>query len=320
MAAPPAHPFLTPRRTPLVVGHRGVPRLHQENSLAGFRRAAALGVPAVELDARLTADGRVVVIHDHALQRLTGHPGDVDDLTWEQLAKLRLRRELPMGTGPDGAPVVLRYEREEPIPLLAEVLAEVGGRLAINIDLKLDFPRWWGTELAPAVAADLAAAQADGHVIVTSFDPRKLRAMARARPGVEVAFCFDDMMLDGARPVLERLPPLPWGHDLPDGGSGGNSHRVLSRLLAAHVVGQVCPSRAVAAEHTLIGPAAVQALHARGVAVGAYTLFPIAGPPHKPLLPLASDEREVARLRAAQVDWLETDDPERLMALLARAS
>lgn len=300
----------------MVVGHRGVPRLHQENSLAGFRRAVELGVPAIELDVRLTADARAVVIHDHALARLTGHPGDVDDLTWDQLAALRLRRELPMGTGPGGAEVVLRYEREERIPLLAEVLAEVGGKVAINIDLKLDFPRWWGTRVGAVVAAEIAAARVEHSVIVSSFDPRKLRAVARTHPGVELAFCYDDMMLDGARPLLERLPRLPWGADLPGPAPAANAHRILSRLLEAHTVQRVCPSRAVAAEHTLIGDAAVASLHARGVAVGAYTLLPIAGPPHKPLLPLASDEREVARLVNAGVDWIESDDPERLLALL----
>ena len=309
-----AHLFLAPRRRPLVVGHRGVPRLHQENSLAGFRRAVTLGVPAVELDVRLTADGRAVVFHDHALARLTGHPGDVDDLTWDQLSRLRLRRELPMGAGPDGAPVVLRYEREEPIPLLAEVLAEVAGPVAINIDLKLDFPRWWGTEVAAVVAAEIAAAHAEHSVIVSSFDPRKLRAVARAHPDVEVAFCLDDMMLDGAKPLLERLPPLPWSAGLP--GPGVNAHRVLSRMLDTHLVRLVCPSRAVAAEHTLIGADTVRRLHARDVVVGAYTLFPIAGPPHKPLTALASDEREVARLVAAGVDGIESDDPERLMRLV----
>ena len=59
------NPFLAANKPrPLVVGHRGVPLLHQENTLAGFRRAVALGVPAVELDVRLTADRRAVCVHD----------------------------------------------------------------------------------------------------------------------------------------------------------------------------------------------------------------------------------------------------------------
>ena len=43
------NPFLGIKARPLVVGHRGVPTLHQENTLAGFRRAVELGVPAIEL-------------------------------------------------------------------------------------------------------------------------------------------------------------------------------------------------------------------------------------------------------------------------------
>ena len=49
------NPFLAPGKSrPIVVGHRGVPLLHQENTLAGFRRAVALGVPAVEEELQAT--------------------------------------------------------------------------------------------------------------------------------------------------------------------------------------------------------------------------------------------------------------------------
>ena len=66
------NPFLLghlPRSRPIVVGHRGVPLLHQENTLAGIRRAIAFGIPAVEIDVQLTKDRRAVVIHDHPLYR-----------------------------------------------------------------------------------------------------------------------------------------------------------------------------------------------------------------------------------------------------------
>src|SRR5687767_11865360 len=76
------NPFLAPgKRKPLIVGHRGVPAVHQENTLAGFRRAISLGLPAVELDVRLTADNRAIVLHDHNLRRLTGSSFDADHLT-----------------------------------------------------------------------------------------------------------------------------------------------------------------------------------------------------------------------------------------------
>src|SRR6185369_4285726 len=116
-----------------------------------------------------------VVLHDSHLRRLTGSPRNVWDLTWDQLAKLRIRRELPMGVDVHGKRTIARYEREEPIPLLAEVLAEVGGRLAINIELKLSVFGWWQTEIARVVAAEVRRAGCEDAVILTSFDPRILR-------------------------------------------------------------------------------------------------------------------------------------------------
>jgi len=49
---------------PWVIAHRGASAAFPENTLAAFRGAAALGADAVELDARRTADGAVVVHHD----------------------------------------------------------------------------------------------------------------------------------------------------------------------------------------------------------------------------------------------------------------
>ena len=291
------NPFLAPgKRRPLVVGHRGVPLVHQENSLAGFRRAVALGVPAIELDVRLTADRRAVCVHDEDLLRLTGHRRNVGDLTWDQLSRLRLRREILMGHGDEGA-VVVSYQREEPIPLLAEVLAEIAGHAVINIELKLDAARWWPVEVGEVVAAEIARAGLDHRVIVTSFDPRKLRAAARVRPGLAIGFCFDDTM-------------LPFKGGLVDG------RRLLSRALDYHLIGRLLGSRVVGAEHTLIGEGTVRALHAQGVAVGTHTLFPLGSTTGKRLAPTASSQAEVERLVALGVDWIESDDPERLLALV----
>lgn len=296
------NPFLAAKRHPLVVGHRGVPFLHQENSLAGFRRAATLGVPAIELDVRLTADGQAVVAHDDDLERLTGVKARVSELTWDRLARLRMRRELPMGIGHDGGQVVGRYDREEPIARFDEVLAEVGGRVAINVEIKVDLPRWWPTDVGEVTARAIAAAGATDRVIVTSFDPRKLRAARRTVRELETGFCFDDGMLDRAHVVLDRPA----------------RRRAIVRLLDRHVIGWFLDTRVVGAEHTLIDPDAVARLHDRGVAVGTHTMFPLGSTTGKPIDPAAVDVREVERLVAAGVDWIESDDPVRLMECLAR--
>lgn len=50
-----------------VIAHRGASAAAPENSLEAFRLARALGADWVELDARRTGDGRIVVHHDAVL-------------------------------------------------------------------------------------------------------------------------------------------------------------------------------------------------------------------------------------------------------------
>jgi glycerophosphoryl diester phosphodiesterase len=62
---------------PLVLAHRGACRRAAENTIEAFRLAAALGADGVELDARRTADGVIVVSHDPVIEGfglLVEHP------------------------------------------------------------------------------------------------------------------------------------------------------------------------------------------------------------------------------------------------------
>lgn len=299
---------------PLVVGHRGVPLLHQENTLAGFRRAVALGVPAVELDVRLTADRRAVCVHDSDLERLTGERADVGQLTWDRVSRLELRRELPMGIRADGSDVIARYGRTERIPLLEEVIAEVAGALVLNVELKLSARRWWETDVGAVVAEELARLDVLDRVIVTSFDPRKLRAAARARPELAVGFAFDDSMLDFAAPLLDRLPLLATELSTLDRRPHPNGRTLLGRIVDNGIVGRLLETRVVGVEHTLVGPRTVALMHARGVAIGTHTLLPIGSTTGKRIDPCGETLEECDRLAALGVDWIETDDPERLLA------
>lgn len=53
--------------TPLLLGHRGTPHLHTENTLAGFQAALDAGLDGVELDVRRLGDGTLVICHDARL-------------------------------------------------------------------------------------------------------------------------------------------------------------------------------------------------------------------------------------------------------------
>jgi glycerophosphoryl diester phosphodiesterase len=302
---------------PIVVGHRGVPLLHQENTLAGFKRAVSLGVPAIELDVRLTKDHVPVCVHDANLDRLAGVRRNVGDMTWDEVSKIRVRREVPMGRDAFGEFVIGRYQREEPIPLLAEVLSEVGTAVVINVELKIPLPRWWKTDGANDVARVVAAAGVEDRVIVTSFDPRMLLATRRASKDIAIGFCFDDTMLNFAGSLLDRLPPFPVELDQHHGRlRGHNGRRLLNRLLETDIAGRLFGTRLVGADHTLVGRRTVQMLHRQGVAIGTHTLFPMGSSTGKPIATTAATITEVERLVRLGVDWIESDDPERLQQLI----
>jgi len=295
------NPFLGEKRRPLVVGHRGVPALHQENTMAGFRRAQSLGIDAVELDVRLTSDGKADVCHDENLERLTGERLMLSKTPWDQIARLRVRRTLPMGIDAHGDPVVVDYECEERIPLLAEVLDELAGAIAINVEIKLDTPPWWNTRISVVTAEVIGQSASGTGVVVSSFDLRKLRAAKRASPELAVGFCFDDSMLDVLKPLVSRQRAM----------------KTLTSLLERNVAGRFLDAELVGADHTLIGPGTVDAVHRRGLAIGTHTIFPLGSTTGKPISAAASERSEIERLVELGVDWIETDDPERLLKTLA---
>jgi glycerophosphoryl diester phosphodiesterase len=107
---------------PFVLGHRGARHAAPENTLAAFELARTEGADGIELDVRLDGDGRVIVLHDPTLKRVTGgaETRHAEDLSSVQLARL------DVGQG-------------ERVPLLADVLdwaREHGQR--VNVELKSD--------------------------------------------------------------------------------------------------------------------------------------------------------------------------------------
>jgi len=62
----------TPHHLPLIIGHRGASRDAPENTLESFRLAWEQGADGIEADFRLTADGRIICMHDATTARTTG--------------------------------------------------------------------------------------------------------------------------------------------------------------------------------------------------------------------------------------------------------
>src|SRR3990170_393671 len=99
---------------PVIFAHRGASAYAPENTLAAFSLAVRQKSDGIELDAKLSADGHVVVIHDQTVDRTTSSRGRVADLTLADL------REMDAGSHFD-----VEYKGER-IPTLEEVFEAIG--------------------------------------------------------------------------------------------------------------------------------------------------------------------------------------------------
>lgn len=138
--------------------------------MAAFRLAFAEGADGIELDAKLTADGHVVVFHDATLERTAVASGRVSAAT---LSRLRLL-DVGQHFSPD-----FRGER---IPTLDEVLEALGREGLVNIELtNYTTPT---DDLAEKVCMTVQHHGVQRYVLFSSFFPRNLRRCAGLLPDV----------------------------------------------------------------------------------------------------------------------------------------
>jgi glycerophosphoryl diester phosphodiesterase len=84
------HPYFDAAR-PRVLAHRGLTRpgdAHAENTVAAVAAALSAGAEYIESDCHATRDGEVVLFHDDSVERVTGDPRLVADLTLRELSSL----------------------------------------------------------------------------------------------------------------------------------------------------------------------------------------------------------------------------------------
>ncbi|WP_432095240.1 glycerophosphodiester phosphodiesterase [Streptomyces sp. bgisy100] len=81
-------PAVPPDRAAEVVAHRGASHDRPEHTLAAYEQAIADGADALECDVRLTADGRLVCVHDRRVDRTSDGRGAVSAMTLAELDRL----------------------------------------------------------------------------------------------------------------------------------------------------------------------------------------------------------------------------------------
>lgn len=150
---------------PVIVAHRGASKDAPENTLPAFELAWRQGADAIEGDFQLTADGRIICIHDKDTARVSGVKKVVKETSFAQL------RELDAGGWfGDGW-------KGTRMPTLLEVAATVPAHGRFYIEVKS------GVETVPVLLDDLATSGLkSAQVVVISFDSGVIREVKKRMP------------------------------------------------------------------------------------------------------------------------------------------
>ncbi|WP_099209988.1 glycerophosphodiester phosphodiesterase family protein [Thermococcus henrietii] len=138
----------------LILGHRGF-RGHLENTLPAFKRALKYA-DGIEFDVRVTADGRLVVLHDGEF-KADGRNYRVETVTYRELLRLH-----PLG---------------KLVPTLNRVL-ELSPKV-MNADLK-------DPNALPPLLEELERKNLLGRVIISTDDPKLAMRAVRECPNCRI--------------------------------------------------------------------------------------------------------------------------------------
>ncbi|MFJ8018494.1 glycerophosphodiester phosphodiesterase [Streptomyces sp. NPDC096339] len=183
-----------------VVAHRGASHEHPEHTMAAYRQAIADGADALECDVRLTADRKLVCVHDRRVERTSDGRGVVSTMTYAELAALDFGRW--KGEEHAGARVLLFEDllrealaAERPVGLAVETKhpSRAGGRLEV--------------ELARMLREYGLADGASGRVEVMSFSRNALTRMHRLAPGLPTVYLIERTLRPVRPPFATHAGP-----------------------------------------------------------------------------------------------------------------
>ncbi len=222
-----------------VIAHRGACAHAPENTLAAFRRAAALGSSAIETDLRVTREGRFVLLHDARVNRTTNGRGRIADLPFGAVRRL------------DAGSWFAAEFAGERVPTLEETLA-----LAAELDLGIYLELKTSLEgaLPFALAEALRRLPRPPRIVLLAFDARALVRMRSVRPRLETG-----LLVGRADPMIEKARRM---------GSGLLAGRTGPKIEVARRAG----ARLLAPRARRVSARLVERAHEAGLGVVAWTV------------------------------------------------
>jgi glycerophosphoryl diester phosphodiesterase len=288
-------------------GHRGARGLAPENTLPAFARALSVGVTTLEMDAGLTEDGVVVIVHDRRLNPdiargpdgrwLRGRTPAIGELTYRELQRYDVGRVRPGSDYSRRWPDQRRQDKVR-IPTLEEVLELT--RHARNAEVRFNIE----TKISPEAPEDTADPATftralvkvirdngmAGRTTIQSFDWRTLAIVQKEAPEIATSYLSSQQ---------QSLDTIQAGHreDSPwTAGIRYRDHGSVPRMVKA------AGGRIWSPNHLDLTERGVKEAKALGLTVLPWTV---------------NDRADMERLIDWGVDGLITDYPDRLREVMA---
>ena len=84
----PASAYYRSATRPLVIAHQGGDGIRPGDTMVAFEHAVQIGADVLEMDAHITRDGQIVLMHDEKVDRTTDGSGLIENLTLDELKQL----------------------------------------------------------------------------------------------------------------------------------------------------------------------------------------------------------------------------------------
>lgn len=208
-------------RSPLNIAHRGDPFKYNENSMEGFQSACEAGATHLEVDAHLTKDDQIVIMHDADLSRTTNGTGNIRSMTLKEIRQYKIIRNIGnMTTGSESdIPTIdelFSYCRDKDIVIFFEIKSSASG-------------------FASVFRSKIEEYGMEDKIVVISFDRTQLAAVRAQIPylwaldlnytkenigktitdlctlGVGIDMSYGNVLPDLMRSMLDRgFPPAYW--------------------------------------------------------------------------------------------------------------
>ena len=175
-----AHPWFTQfENYPLVMAHADDTGqgLWPGNTMVYLEGIADLGVDVLEMDAHMTADGHVVLMHDNMVDRTTNGTGLVSDMTLEEIRAL----EVGDNWSSDGGETYPYAGAGLQVPTVEEVFQRFPGYPMV-IEIKQEEP-----SMAGAFCELIREYGMSNKVLVPSFSDRAIGEFRETCPEVATA-------------------------------------------------------------------------------------------------------------------------------------